>query len=158
MELMIDSYTATYVIITFLFILCIILPILEHIPKIKDFISLRWILVAIYSAMCLGVILDFSHLDNSVRFAVVVGGIVLSAIFLLVRSIEKAITNNWNIPKIRSKLSKGDVQAELSVNPKLDPSHSQLNAIEDNDYSIRIDDNHINGTLDGKIIHRKKWK
>ena len=156
MELMIDSYTATYVIITFLFILCIILPILEHIPKIKDFISLRWILVAIYSAMCLGVILDFSHLDNSVRFAVVVGGIVLSAIFLLVRSIEKAITNNWNIPKIRSKLSKGDVQAELSVNPKLDPSHSQLNAIEDNDYSIRIDDNHINDTLDGKIIHRKK--
>ena len=156
MELMIDSYTATYVIITFLFILCIILPILEHIPKIKDFISLRWILVAIYSAMCLGVILDFSHLDNSVRFAVVVGGIVLSAIFLLVRSIDKAITNNWNIPKIRSKLSKGDVQAELSVNPKLDPSHSQLNAIEDNDYSIRIDDNHINGTLDGKIIHRKK--
>ena len=153
---MIDSYTATYVIITFLFILCIILPILEHIPKIKDFISLRWILVAIYSAMCLGVILDFSHLDNSVRFAVVVGGIVLSAIFLLVRSIEKAITNNWNIPKIRSKLSKGDVQAELSVNPKLDPSHSQLNAIEDNDYSIRIDDNHINDTLDGKIIHRKK--
>ena len=125
-------------------------------PKIKDFISLRWILVAIYSAMCLGVILDFSHLDNSVRFAVVVGGIVLSAIFLLVRSIEKAITNNWNIPKIRSKLSKGDVQAELSVNPKLDPSHSQLNAIEDNDYSIRIDDNHINDTLDGKIIHRKK--
>lgn len=156
MELMIDSYTATYVIITFLFILCIILPILEHMPKIKDFISLRWILVAIYSAMCLGVILDFSHLDNSVRFAVVVGGIVLSAIFLLVRSIEKAITNNWNIPKIRSKLSKGDVQAELSVNPKLDPSHSQLNAIEDNDYSIRIDDNHINDTLDGKIIHRKK--
>ena len=156
MELMIDSYTATYVIITFLFILCIILPILEHIPKIKDFISLRWILVAIYSAMCLGVILDFSHLDNSVRFAVVVGGIVLSAIFLLVRSIEKAITNNWNIPKIRSKLSKGDVQAELSVNPKLDPSHSQLNVIEDNDYSIRIDDNHINDTLDGKIIHRKK--
>ena len=156
MELMIDSYTATYVIITFLFILCIILPILEHMPKIKDFISLRWILVAIYSAMCLGVILDFSHLDNSVRFAVVVGGIVLSAIFLLVRSVEKAITNNWNIPKIRSKLSKGDVQAELSVNPKLDPSHSQLNAIEDNDYSIRIDDNHINDTLDGKIIHRKK--
>ena len=156
MELMIDSYTATYVIITFLFILCIILPILEHIPKIKDFISLRWILVAIYSAMCLGVILDFSHLDNSVRFAVVVGGIVLSAIFLLVRSIEKAITNNWNIPKIRSKLSKGDVQAELSVNPKLDPSHSQLNAIEDNDYSIRIDDNHINDTINVKIIHRKK--
>ena len=156
MELMIDSYTATYVIITFLFILCIILPILEHIPKIKDFISLRWILVAIYSAMCLGVILDFSHLDNSVRFAVVVGGIVLSAIFLLVRSIEKAITNNWNIPKIRSKLSKGDVQAELSVNPKLDPSHSQLNAIEDNDYSIRIDDNHINDAIDGKIIYRKK--
>lgn len=156
MELMIDSYTATYVIITFLFILCIIIPILEHMPKIKDFISLRWILVAIYSAMCLGVILDFSHLDNSVRFAVVVGGIVLSAIYLLVRSIEKAITNNWNIPKIRSKLSKGDVQAELSVNPKLDPSHLQINAIEDNDYSIRIDDNHINDTLDGKIIHRKK--
>lgn len=159
MESMIDSYTATSVVIIFLSVFGILVPILDRLPKIRDFISLRWILVVVYSAMCLGVLIDFSHLDNSVRFAVVIGGIVLSALFLLVRSIEKAMFNNWRMPKFRSKLSKGDVQAELSFNPKLEQSllSEKINR-EDELYSdgiSHIDDKLINDILEDRPIHRK---
>lgn len=115
---MIDSYTATYVIIGFLIIFGILIPILDKIPKIKNFVSFRWTLVIVYSALCIGVIIDFEHLDNSVRFAVVIGGIILAGLFVLVRSIEKAFINNWHLPRTRASISKGDIQADISVNPK----------------------------------------
>ena len=115
---MVDSYTATTVIVGFLVIFGIILPVFDKIPKIKDFISLRWTVVVVYSAMCIGVIIDFNHLDTSVRFAVIIGGIVLSAIFLLVRSLEKAAVNKWKFPRVRGSVKKGDVQAEISLAEK----------------------------------------
>lgn len=117
---MIDSYTATTVLIGFLIIFGVLLPILDKLPKIKDVISLRWTIVVIYSALCIGVIIDFDHLDTSVRFAVVIGGIILSAIFLLVRSLEKAAVNRWKFPRFRGRVQKGNINAELSVNPKLE--------------------------------------
>lgn len=159
---MVDSYTATSVVIIFLVVFCVLIPILERLQKIREFISLRWMLVVVYSAMCLGVLIDFSHLDNSVRFAVVIGGIVLSAIFLLVRSIEKAMFNNWSMPRFRSKLSKGDVQAELSFNTKLEQSLSSENRNRSddkyNDEMLPIDDELINGVLEDRKIHRKVTK
>lgn len=161
-ESMIDSYTATSVVIIFLIIFSILIPILDRLPKIRDFISLRWILVAVYSAMCLGVLLDFSHLDNTTRFTVVIGGIVLSALFLLVRSVEKAMFNDWKMPGFRSKLSKGDVQAELSFNPKLKQNllPEKIDR-EDELYSDgipHIDDELINDVLEDRPIHRKVTK
>lgn len=119
---MIDSYTATTVIIGFLITFGLLLPILDKIPKVRSIISFRWTLVVIYSAMCLGVIIDFEHLDTSVRFLVVLGGIILSAIFVFVRSYEKAQINHWKIPHARASLSKGDVQAELSLSSKMKSS------------------------------------
>lgn len=139
---MIDSYTATYVLAGFLIIFGIILPILDRIPKVKDFISFRWTIVVVYSAMCIGVIIDFNHLDTSVRFAVVIGGIVLSAIFLLVRSLEKAMINRWKFPRMRGKVQKGNIQAELSVNPKLDESRmKELSSfVNSHDEEVDFDD------------------
>lgn len=122
---MIDSYMATVVLLSFLFIFGIILPILDKAPVIKDFISFRWTIVVIYSALCIGVIIDFDHLDTSVRFAVVIGGIVLAALFLIVRSLEKAAVNRWKFPRMRGKVQKGNIQAELSVNPKIEQTPSQ---------------------------------
>ena len=119
---MIDPVTATMIIVGFIIIFGIILPIFEKLPKIKSIVSLRWTLVVIYSAMGLGVIINFEHLDMQVRFLVVLGAILLSAIFLLVRSYEKANINHWKIPHARASLSKGDVQAELSVSSKVKSS------------------------------------
>ena len=116
---MIDSISATYVIIGFLVIFGIILPILDKVPKIKNFVSLRWTLVVIYSALCVGVVIDFEHLDNTVRFAIVIGGIILAGLFVLVRSIEKA-SNNFGLPHLRTTLKKGDISAELSLNSKIE--------------------------------------
>lgn len=122
---MIDSYMATIVLLSFLFIFGILLPILDKAPVIKDFISFRWTIVVIYSALCIGVIIDFDHLDTSVRFAVVIGGIILSALFLIVRSLEKAAVNRWKFPRMRGKVQKGNIQAELSVNPKIEQTSSE---------------------------------
>ena len=122
---MIDSYMATIVLLSFLFIFGILLPILDKAPVIKDFISFRWTIVVIYSALCIGVIIDFNHLDTSVRFAVVIGGIILAALFLIVRSLEKAAVNRWKFPRMRGKVQKGNIQAELSVNPKIEQTSSE---------------------------------
>ena len=136
---MIDSYTATCVLIGFLIIFGVILPIFDKLPKIKDFISLRWTIIVIYSAMCIGVIIDFNHLDTSVRFAVVVGGIVLSAIFLLVRSLEKAAVNKWKFPRVRGSIRKGDTQAEISLAEKsqLGFSPSEKNETNKNEENMK---------------------
>lgn len=129
---MIDSYTATSVIVGFLLIFGLVLPILDRIPKIKDFISFRWILVVVYLSLSIGVIIDFGHLDTSVRFAVVVGGIILSSLFLLVRSLEKAAVNKWKLPRVRGKVQKGNISGELSVSSKLEESKFSDKQIKEN--------------------------
>ena len=114
---MIDSYIATYILVGFLVIFGMLLPIIEKLPKIRNVVSLRWTLVVIYSAMCLGVILDFSHLDTSVRLAVIVGGILLSAIFVIVRSVEKFTYYHWKFPHTEAKVSHKDTKAEICIIP-----------------------------------------
>ena len=143
---MIDSYTATYVLVGFLIIFGVLLPIFDKLPKIRDFISLRWTIIVIYSAMCIGVIIDFNHLDTSVRFAVVIGGIVLSAIFLLVRSLEKAAVNKWKYPRIRGSIKRGDTQAEISLAEKSQMGISPLenktpNKEKDEEYERKHEEN-----------------
>lgn len=128
---MIDSYTATLIIVSFLVVFGVFIPILDKLPKVKSIVSFRWTLVVIYSAMCLGVIIDFEHLDTSVRFLVVLGGIILSAIFVFVRSYEKANVNNWKIPHARASLSKGDLQAELSLSSKIKSSSNDNSVLDD---------------------------
>jgi len=117
---MIDSYTATSVIVGFLVIFGIVLPILDKIPKVKDVVSLRWTIVVIYSALAIGVIIDFAHLETSVRFAAVIGGIVLAALFLIVRSIEKAAINHWKIPSLQTSIKKDNIEADLIVKPVIE--------------------------------------
>ena len=117
---MIDSYTATSVIVGFLVIFGIVLPILDKLPKVKDVVSLRWTIVVIYSALAIGVIIDFAHLETSVRFAAVVGGIVLAALFLIVRSIEKAAINHWKIPSLQTSIKKDNIEAGLIVKPVIE--------------------------------------
>lgn len=115
---MIDSNLATIVLIGFLLVFGIIIPILDKIPFVRSFISFRWLIIVIYSSMALGAIIDFDHLDDSVRFVVVLGGILLSALLVIIRSLEKAAINEWHLPHTRAKISKGDVEASLSVCPK----------------------------------------
>ena len=128
---MIDSYTATLIIVSFLVVFGVFIPILDKLPRVRSIVSFRWTLVVIYSAMCLGVIIDFEHLDTSVRFLVVLGGIILSAIFVFVRSYEKANVNNWKIPHARASLSKGDLQAELSLSSKIKSSSNDNSVLDD---------------------------
>lgn len=151
---MIDSYTATSVIVGFLIIFGVLLPVLERIPKVKDIISFRWAVVVIYSALAIGVTLDFSHLDNSVRFVIVIGGIILSAIFLIVRSIEKAAVNHWKLPRTRVGIKKGNVSAELSVNPKF--AQDDSSKLDASVIKIKQKEHHDDSYLDQKIECNKE--
>lgn len=158
---MIDSYTATSVIVGFLVIFGVLLPILDKIPKIRDIVSFRWTVVVIYSALSIGVIIDFAHLDTSVRFSVVIGGIVLSAIFLIVRSIEKAALNDWHLPRTRASVKKGDIQAELSVHPKISGSIKSSSSssdleLSDDDSSIEINEAVSRCLNDDSGVHYNK--
>lgn len=117
---MIDPNLATTILISFLIIFSIVIPILDKIPFVRSFISFRWLIVVIYSSMALGVIIDFKHLDSSVRLVVVIGGILLSALLVVIRSVEKAAANRWHLPHTRAKIRKGDVAASLSVCPKIE--------------------------------------
>lgn len=155
---MIDSYTATSVIVGFLVIFGVILPIIDKIPKIRDIVSFRWTIVVIYSALAIGVIIDFAHLDTSVRFAVVIGGIILSALFLIVRSIEKAAVNNWKLPRTRASVKKGNVSAELSLHPRLNAAlndnneSSELELAENEDPAIEFNQKISSYLTDDKKI------
>ena len=127
---MIDSYDATFVVVSFVILFGVILPILGRIPYVRDFVSLRWSIVVVYSAFCLGVIIDFGHLDTSVRLTVVIGGIILSALFLIIRSYEKAAIHHWGFPNLRGQITHGDTAVGLSITPKLEVEKETQSQLE----------------------------
>lgn len=74
--------------------LLVIVPLMDGSKRFSKFISLRYTLVAVALIMALGCILDFSHLAESSRNIVLMGGIILVGIFVLVRSLEKLKLGN----------------------------------------------------------------
>ena len=63
---MITPQMATYVLIILAVLLAVIIPVLNAIPKLSDFISYRWLCVTIILLLMVGVVIDFENLaDNS---------------------------------------------------------------------------------------------
>lgn len=84
--------TSVVVLTTFAFI-GVIVPLAKH--RLGDGVSYRMVLVGVVSALMIGVILDLSHLSDEVRYAVVLGGLVIIGIFVLMRSIEHWVESGW---------------------------------------------------------------
>lgn len=85
----IGAYHATYIALALLaFLLCIV-PLFEKIPKLGDCVSRRYVIVVVFVVMALACILNFNSLDTSVKSTVIVGALVVSTIYLCVRSLEK---------------------------------------------------------------------
>lgn len=85
----INAYTATYIAIALLaFLLCIV-PLFEKIPKLGDCVSRRYVIVVVFVVMALACILNFNALDTSIKSTVIIGALIVSTIYLCVRSIEK---------------------------------------------------------------------
>ena len=91
---MIQPETTTIIILSLLAIL-MSLPLIEIIPRVGKIVSLRWAIVAIVVTLMVAVILDFSHLSDDIRKTVIVGGLCTGGLWIVARSVEKALFNGF---------------------------------------------------------------
>lgn len=108
---MISPSFATVVILAFLVIFGILMPVLNR--KFPKFISYRWSVIVVVLALLLGSVLDFDALSDDVRYALIVGSLVIAGGYILLRTAEKALANGW-LRGVRIDVRKGDASASLS--------------------------------------------
>lgn len=91
---MIQPETTTIIILLLLAVL-MSLPLIEIIPRVGKIVSLRWAIVAIIVTLMVAVILDFAHLSEDIRKTVIVGGLCTGGLWILARSVEKALFHGF---------------------------------------------------------------
>lgn len=113
---MLDPVTASIIIVGLMFFLLVIVPILESIPKIKEGISRRYILAAIYTTLAVACIVNFKDLDNSVRYACIIGGLVLNGLVIILFTVEKiSFTQLFGLKKIKASLLEKMIEADFET-------------------------------------------
>ena len=113
---MIDPYLTTSIMLGFIIIFGIVLPIMDKSKRFGRFVSLRLSVLVVFLSMAVGVVLDFSHLQDDLRFAIIIGALILGGIYILIRTWEKAAANGWHIGIRKIEASKGDAQISVDVN------------------------------------------
>lgn len=103
--------TAIILICTTIFLL-VIIPLLDGSRRFGKYISLRYTLVAVFLAMALGCVLDFSHLMESSRNIVLMGVAILVGLFVIVRSLEKVKLGNKRV-SVEAKKGDASISAEI---------------------------------------------
>lgn len=114
---MLSPNIATIIIVSFLVVFGIIMPILNR--KLPKFISYRWSVIVVILALLIGAVLDFGELSDEVRYALVVGALVIAGGYILLRTVEKALANGW-LRGMRLDVRKGDASASLSSGDSAD--------------------------------------
>ena len=113
---MIDPFSATAIIIAFLVIWAIIIPVCGVIPKVKEIISYRYLVVTVFLACTIGVIVNFGELDTSVKMSVIIGTSILSGLYIVLRSVEKLAFNGlFSSHDLKASVSKGDIEAKIEL-------------------------------------------
>lgn len=113
---MIHPYDATIILLVFIVVCGFILPVLNW--KMKDAISYRWTIVVVVAALLIGAVIDFSELDSDSRHIVILGGLIITGAYVLLRTVEKMSANGWSIfgnRDVKAQIKKGDVTASLSL-------------------------------------------
>ena len=117
----VDAYLATWIAIALIAFLLIIVPLVERIPKLGDCISHRWIVVTVAITLMVAVVINFEHLDNGVRGSIIIGGFIVSIMYILLRSLEKALAKGWSFGVKRIE---GDWEHKR-VEVEMDPATAQ---------------------------------
>ena len=100
-------------------LLLIIIPLLDSTKKFSSIISMRWTCTAVILILMVAVIVDFEHLNDETRNLILTGGLVLVGSFILLRSVEKVISNGWlKGMNIRGSIEKGGVKATVDLSNK----------------------------------------
>ena len=111
----VDAYLATWIAIALIAFLLIIVPLIERIPKIGECISHRWIVVTVAITLMVAVVINFEHLDNGVRGSIIIGGFIVSIMYILLRSLEKALAKGWSfgVKRIEGDWEHKKIEVEL---------------------------------------------
>ena len=113
----VDAYMATWITLAILAFLLIVVPLFERIPMLKDCISRRWVIVTITTTLMLSVVINFQHLNDSVREAIIIGGFIVGIAYIFIRSIEKWLANGWSfgVKRIEGDWQNKRVEVEMDT-------------------------------------------
>ena len=113
----VDAYMATWITLAILAFLLIVVPLFERVPMLKDCISRRWVIVTITTTLMLSVVINFQHLNDSVREAIIIGGFIVGIAYIFIRSIEKWLANGWSfgVKRIEGDWQNKRVEVEMNT-------------------------------------------
>ena len=123
----VDAYLATWITLILIAFLLIVVPLLERIPVLKDCVSRRWVVVSVTTTLMVSVVVNFHHLSDSVRGAIVIGGFIVGIVYILIRSVEGWLANGWTfgVKRIEGDWQNKRVEVEMDPAPPQDTSQSQ---------------------------------
>ena len=113
----VDAYMATWIAIALIAFLLIIVPLIERIPKLGECISHRWIVVTVAITLMVAVVINFEHLDDGVRGSIIIGGFIVSIMYILLRSLEKALAKGWSFGVKRIEGDWEHKRVEVEIDP-----------------------------------------
>lgn len=119
----VDAYLATWITLILIAFLLIVVPLLERIPVLKDCVSRRWVVVSVTTTLMVSVVVNFHHLSDSVRGAIVIGGFIVGIVYILIRSIEGWLANGWSfgVKRIEGDWQNKRVEVEMDPTPPQKP-------------------------------------
>ena len=125
----VDAYMATWITLAILAFLLIVVPLFERVPMLKDCISRRWVIVTITTTLMLSVVINFQHLNDSVREAIVIGGFIVGIAYIFIRSIEKWLANGWSfgVKRIEGDWQNKRVEVEMNTSTPQQDTTNQGN-------------------------------
>lgn len=107
---MIQPEWATAIIIIFILVFGVGVPILNR--KAPKYISYRWCVIVVILALLIGAVIDFDILSDDARRVLLVGGLVTVGVYVVLRTLEKALANGWlNGASIEAQ--KGDAKVTI---------------------------------------------
>lgn len=119
---MLTPTVAAIILLVTCVVLLVVIPMLDGSKKFSKFISMRYTLVALSLIMALGCILDFSHLAESSRNIVLMGGLILVGLFVVVRSLEKFKLGS---KVIELSAKKGDIEVGAKLQNKTESTEEK---------------------------------
>ena len=115
----VDAYMSTWITLILIAFLLIIVPLIERIPKIGECISRRWVVVTVAMTLMVAVVINFERLDNGVRGSIIIGGFIVGIMYILLRSLEKALAKGWSfgVKRIEGDWEHKRVEVEMDPTP-----------------------------------------
>ena len=122
----VDAYMATWITLILIAFLLIVVPLLERIPVLKDCVSRRWVVVSVTTTLMVSVVVNFHHLSDSVRGAIVIGGFIAGIVYILIRSVEGWLAKGWTfgVKRIEGDWEHKRVEVEMDPTPPQKPAET----------------------------------